>query len=1369
MKKIGWLWGVFLLLAGSQLAAYTPIAFTPPCDAPADSYVVENFDDFANPGGYFIIGTNFWSDTGDYKVHLGTTYPWGDDTFRWFNVNDPVFLSANPNLHGDSLLSYPGCADSNLAVLPFSASGEEWDTIKIHYEFTLPQDNLDRYGKLSFVWQRNRALNFRDVGNENVEDEVWVTVLTRPDTFSQWDTLVDTLLGRGPTLITTPDSCPNGWKLENIYVVPSDCCPLDSLVRIEFRGITGGNGADFWLDNVVFQELTWENEPTIELVKATVPFRAGNELCDPNHLWRDSLVFKIRDDDPHRPFKGDCEGCYLILRATGAEDTSGILETVDLDTVSVGPICPGDSAYVYFWWYTSKLHYQENYRFDVVLECPYCEGSEVITSVGTYVLEDPCVYFGDDFENVAYPAQDSIPLGWERIVVDNEHEYPTPEVLTVSAFETYYRDSFNYPPDCPDNRPFWRLGPFMACGSQNITPVDPPQGEYDPPYCDSIQSDLYFFEDAHCWSFDAGSQDDSLDISWSYVITFESVNCCNGPRYPVLEYLFWNDFAGSDTAEIRVYGISGNTLNLIASKEYVDDAVPDQCWIHDSLQLYECPETPQFDYDSVVVAFYSRSTNDHNNPSFDYIFLHEDTTRIDVSPVDFATGCKFWENANYFVKYDCNNDSIVYDPANEALYVTVQNLTPCQEAVDFDIVLFDSTETHGWQVAGIWNADDAIGPCGDELTYELNWQPSEPGCHWLKVATTDPRDCIVSNDTLNSIIIPVYVFHEEAQLAGLDGGFEDQDSVLTPYGEYFYNVNWGNESNYFISWFAPAYPGQIHWETRVHEDTVDLNYNPPNAFNCFHYARFRTHEVGQAGAWALQSYIIVDFSTEDTTLKGHINFKYWNPDGPDYLTVEWIECEPGENAPPSPEASGWHTVATLYNGGSWEPTDDCLKGWMDVDIFEEEWTGKRIWIQFVAHKDSIYQDPSNIAIDGVEAYLAPPGNRIYGNVAYCNYPDVMVPGVEMDLSGSGFGTTYTNDTGYYQFLNLLSGGDYTVTPSMTLSDEDVSIAVHAWDAALVLQNVVGSYDFGACESLAADVNCDSDIGALDAAYILNAVVGNYGPDSLCNGMWKFQPSAGYVTDLSGDTELNFETVVPGDVDLNYGETAVASSKLLRSSIAFGKARANEDGSMVLPIIVNDVNNLYAFECAVDYDASVLKLKEVKKGEAFGNWIIANNDNNGTVNIALASGNAFSGTGTIVELVFEPTGEKTGETTTLTVTKLGLNRDVAVTKGGFITTEIQTNGRAIPKTTFVLANRPNPFSTTTEIQYGLSKTDRVTLNIYDASGRLVKTLVNTVQQPGYYTVTWNGLDRLGRTLPQGVYYFYFKTSELTKVHRMLILR
>jgi hypothetical protein len=63
-----------------------------------------------------------------------------------------------------------------------------------------------------------------------------------------------------------------------------------------------------------------------------------------------------------------------------------------------------------------------------------------------------------------------------------------------------------------------------------------------------------------------------------------------------------------------------------------------------------------------------------------------------------------------------------------------------------------------------------------------------------------------------------------------------------------------------------------------------------------------------------------------------------------------------------------------------------------------------------------------------------------------------------------------------------------------------------------------------------------------------------------------------------------------------------------------------------------------------------------------------------------------------------------------------------------------------------------------ITFGLSKSDRVTLKVYDVTGRLVRTLLdNQAFRAGPHDITWDGADNLGRQVPRGVYFSAFETE------------
>ena len=74
-----------------------------------------------------------------------------------------------------------------------------------------------------------------------------------------------------------------------------------------------------------------------------------------------------------------------------------------------------------------------------------------------------------------------------------------------------------------------------------------------------------------------------------------------------------------------------------------------------------------------------------------------------------------------------------------------------------------------------------------------------------------------------------------------------------------------------------------------------------------------------------------------------------------------------------------------------------------------------------------------------------------------------------------------------------------------------------------------------------------------------------------------------------------------------------------------------------------------------------------------------------------------------------------------------------------------------------------------VSYQVSQSGWVGINVYDAAGRLVQTLVSERCAAGYYTTSWDGADAAGRAVPAGVYFVKFKTDTYQAVEKTILLR
>ena len=96
----------------------------------------------------------------------------------------------------------------------------------------------------------------------------------------------------------------------------------------------------------------------------------------------------------------------------------------------------------------------------------------------------------------------------------------------------------------------------------------------------------------------------------------------------------------------------------------------------------------------------------------------------------------------------------------------------------------------------------------------------------------------------------------------------------------------------------------------------------------------------------------------------------------------------------------------------------------------------------------------------------------------------------------------------------------------------------------------------------------------------------------------------------------------------------------------------------------------------------------------------------------------------------------------------------------------------PKETTLLSNYPNPFNPETWIPYHLAKPAEVTVAIYAADGKLVRTLALGHQPAGIYqsksrAAYWDGKNELGETVASGLYFYTLKAGDFTATRKMLI--
>ena len=86
------------------------------------------------------------------------------------------------------------------------------------------------------------------------------------------------------------------------------------------------------------------------------------------------------------------------------------------------------------------------------------------------------------------------------------------------------------------------------------------------------------------------------------------------------------------------------------------------------------------------------------------------------------------------------------------------------------------------------------------------------------------------------------------------------------------------------------------------------------------------------------------------------------------------------------------------------------------------------------------------------------------------------------------------------------------------------------------------------------------------------------------------------------------------------------------------------------------------------------------------------------------------------------------------------------------------------------NHPNPFNPTTMLTFELPLTQKVSLHIFDVTGRLVRTVIEDSNLPaGVHQYQWSGNDRHNNPVGSGVYFYVLNTATKQMTGKMTLLK
>ncbi len=313
-------------------------------------------------------------------------------------------------------------------------------------------------------------------------------------------------------------------------------------------------------------------------------------------------------------------------------------------------------------------------------------------------------------------------------------------------------------------------------------------------------------------------------------------------------------------------------------------------------------------------------------------------------------------------------------------------------------------------------------------------------------------------------------------------------------------------------------------------------------------------------------------------------------------------------------------------------------------------------------------------------------------------------------------------------VSIINGSIIINETTVDTGDVSLNGEVTAYDASLVLKQLVDLTNLNCSQLANADYTSDYTISSLDAYYILMEASG---------------------------IETTFE-----DTD-----SAISTSISNIESLTLSEGEEYE----VLITMPQEILT-QSFYQKITYDNTLLELTNINWDILTDNYSIISNSNNGTIKIARASKKSdMEQTGITASLSFSVIDENTFTSTQVILEKVQINEDYISLNPGYVTLSSSSTSdlnTSIETQELSINNYPNPFNESSTIDVFIPESQQIRISIFDINGRIVNTLIDEELSSGMHSFNWNTYDNNGDQLSAGCYFIKVFTMDKVVTNKEL---